>query len=128
MPFVRPTNKILVGGTPLVEELVTEGTTVKPGRFVIKGTGDHQVQLAGLSAENVIGVVDYDAKRPITDAYPNNYPVKVLKGNIIVVLTLKAGNTVAKGAKIQSEASGLCKPLPNTENYQRLTGLSLIHI
>jgi hypothetical protein len=47
MPFVKPSNKILVGGNPIVEELITEGTSCKPGLFVKKGTADHQVQLAG---------------------------------------------------------------------------------
>lgn len=37
MPFVRPSNAILVAGMPLVEELQTEGATVKPGLFVKKG-------------------------------------------------------------------------------------------
>ena len=122
MPYVKPLHKILVGGDPIVEELVTEGTDVKPGLLAIPGTGDHQVKPAGLSAENVIGVVDYDAKRPLTEAYPNNYSVRILKGNIVVVLTLKSGNNVTKGTRLQSEANGMCKPLPNTENYQRLIG------
>ena len=72
MPFVKPTNKILVGGTPLVEELVTEGTSVKPGLFVIKGTGDHQVGLAGDGAKNVLGIVDGDPRYKLADAFPDN--------------------------------------------------------
>lgn len=71
MPFVKPSNKILVGGEPLSEELVTEGTSVKPGLLVIKGTGDHQVGLAGDGARNVLGVADYDARYPIADPQRN---------------------------------------------------------
>ena len=106
MPFVRPSNKILVGGTPLSEELLTEGASVKPGLFVKKGTGDHQVGLAGDKARNVLGVVDYDARYPIADAFPDKHPVRVLKGNIVVVCTLKSGQNVAKGARLMAAANG----------------------
>ena len=106
MPFVKPSNKILVGGTPLSEELLTEGASVKPGLFVKKGSGDHQVGLAGDKARNVLGVVDYDARYPIADAFPDKHPVRVLKGNIVVVCTLKSGQNVAKGARLMAAANG----------------------
>ena len=96
----------MVGGTPLSEELVTEGASVKPGLFVKKGTGDSQVGLAGDKARNVLGVVDYDARYPIADAFPNKHPVRVLKGNIVVVCTLKSGQNVAKGARLMAAANG----------------------
>lgn len=115
MPFVKPSNKILVGGTPLVEELVTEGTSVKPGLLVIKGTGDHQVGLAGNKARNVEGVVDYDPRYKITDAFPDKHPVRVLKGPIVVVCTLATGQNVAKGARLMAAANGELQELP-TQN------------
>jgi len=96
----------LVGGTPLSEELLTEGASVKPGLFVKKGSGDHQVGLAGDKARNVLGVVDYDARYPIADAFPDKHPVRVLKGNIVVVCTLKSGQNVAKGARLMAAANG----------------------
>lgn len=111
MPFVKPSNKILVGGTPLVEELVTEGTSVKPGLLVIKGTGDYQVGLAGDKARNVLGVVDYDPRYPITDAFPDKHPVRVLKGSIVVVCTLKSGENVAKGTRLMAAANGELKEI-----------------
>lgn len=95
MPFVKPTNKILVGGTPLIEELVTEGTSVKPGLFVIKGTGDHQVGLAGDGAKNVLGIV--------------KFPARVMKGSIVVVATLASGNNVNKGQALVCAANGKLK-------------------
>jgi hypothetical protein len=109
MPFVKPSNAILVGGSPLVEELVTEGTSVKPGLLVIKGTGDHQVGLAGDGARNVLGVVDSDPRYKITDAFPDKHPVRVLKGPIVVVCTLKSGQNVAKGARLDAAANGELK-------------------
>lgn len=47
MPFGKQANKILVASSPLVEELIIKGTIVKPELFLKKGTGDHQVTLAG---------------------------------------------------------------------------------
>ena len=111
MPFVRPSNKILVGGTPLVEELVTEGTSVKPGLLVKKGTADHQVVLAGDKARNVLGVVDYDPRYKITDAFPDKHPVRVLKGNIVVVCTLASGQNVTKGDRLMAAANGKLQKL-----------------
>ena len=109
MPFVKPSNKILVGGTPLVEELVTEGTSVKPGLFVIKGTADHQVGLAGDGAKNPLGVADYDPRYKITDAYPDKSSVRVLKGPIVVVVTLASGNNVSKGQALVCASNGEVK-------------------
>jgi hypothetical protein len=109
VPFVRPANKILVAGSPLVEELITEGTSVKPGMLVIKGTGDHQVQPAGDGAKNPLGVADYDARYKITDAYPDKSPVRVLKGSIVVVVTLASGNNVSKGQALVCAPNGEVK-------------------
>jgi len=109
MPYVRPANKILVAGSPLVEELVTEGANVKPGMFVIKGTGDHQVQPAGDGAKNPLGVADYDARYKITDAFADKSSVRVLKGPIVVVLTLASGNNVSKGQALVCAANGEVK-------------------
>ena len=109
MPFVKPSNKILVGGTPLVEELVTEGTTCKPGLFVKKGTGDHQVTLAGDGEKKPLGILDADLRYKIADAFPDKHPVKVLKGPIVVVATLLTGNNVTKGQALVCAANGKLK-------------------
>jgi hypothetical protein len=106
MPFVRPENKVLVAGQPLVEELLTEGTAVKPRLLVAKGTGDNQVSPAGAGATNVLGAADYDARYNIDDAFPDAHPVRVLKGNIIVVLILAASQTITKGQKLMAAANG----------------------
>ncbi len=106
MPYVKPQNKILVGGAPLVEELQSEGTSIKPGLLVKKGTGDHQVALAGAVAKDILGVVDYDPRYKITDTFPDGHPVRVLKGPIVVVLTLASGENVAKGARLEAAANG----------------------
>ena len=109
MPFVKPSNAILVGGSPLVEELVTEGTTVKPGLFLKKGTADHQVTLAGDGEKKPLGVADYDPRYKISDAFPDKHPVRALKGSIVVVATLASGNNVTKGASLVCAANGKLK-------------------
>jgi len=97
MPFVKPSNKILVGGTTLVEELITEGTTYKPGLFAKKGTADHQVQPAGDGEKAPLGVFDADPRLPIAEAFPDKHPVRVMKGPIVVVAILASGNSATKG-------------------------------
>jgi hypothetical protein len=109
MPFVRPVNKILVAGSPIVEELVTEGSLVKPGLFVRKGTNDHQVQPAGDGEKQPLGVVDFDPRYKISDAFPDNHPVRVLKGAIVVVAILAANNNIAKGQPLVCAANGEVK-------------------
>ena len=109
MPFGKPTNKILVAGQPLVEECVTEGTTVKPGLFLKKGTADHQVTLAGDGEKNPVGVADYDPRYKISDAFADKLSIRVLKGAIVVVATLASGNNAAKGQPLVCAADGKLK-------------------
>lgn len=109
MPFVRPTNKVLVAGSPLVEEQVAEGATVKPRLFLRKGTGDHQVQPAGDGEKNPLGIADYDPRKPIDEAFADGDPVRVLKGSIVVVAIAKTGNNIAKGQPLVCAADGLVK-------------------
>lgn len=109
MPFVRPTNKILVGGQPLIEELVTEGTTCKPGLFAKKGTADHQATLAGDGEQKPLGVFDADPRYPIANTFPDKFSVRVLKAPAVVVATLASGNNVVKGAPLVCAAGGKLK-------------------
>ena len=118
MPFKQPSNVILVGGNPIIEECVAENTgasdDLKPGMLCIKGTADHQVVYAGDEAVNVLGVVDFDEKHPITDVYVEGSSVRVLRAPAVVVLTLASGQSVAKGDKLVAAASGECKAYPAT--------------
>lgn len=106
MPFVKPSNTVLVGGTPIIEDLETEGTTVKPRLLVVKGTADHQVVLAGADAVNVQGIVKEDGRSPIDDAFPDAHPVKVIKGPAIVVGILAQNQTINKGDRLKPAANG----------------------
>lgn len=118
MPFVRPSNKILVAGNPVVEECLGENTgasdDLKPGMLCIKGTGDHQVKYAGAAAVNVAGVADFDPRYKITDAFPEGTSLRVLSGAIVVVLTLAASQTINKGDKLIAAANGQVQAYPAT--------------
>jgi hypothetical protein len=106
MPIIKPTNKVLAGGTPITEELLTEGTTVRPRTFVVKGAEDHQVVLAGADAVNVLGIVEEDARYPIENTFPDGHPVKVLSGPIVVVGILAENQTIVKGDRLKTAANG----------------------
>jgi hypothetical protein len=114
MPYGKPVNKILVAGTPIIDECVAEGTNVKPGLLVVKGTSDNQVVLAGAGALNVLGVIDVDSRYNMAEAFPDKHPVKVLKGPIVAVLTLAASQTIAKGRRMQAAANGQVQAFPAT--------------
>jgi hypothetical protein len=109
MPFVKPTNKVLVGGNPIIDELVAEGTTLAPRLFVRKGTGDHQAQLAVDGEIRPLGILDMDPRYKITDAFADKAPVKVLKGPIVVVAKLAASQTITKGQALVCAANGEVK-------------------
>lgn len=109
MPFVKPKHKVLVGGTPIVDEVVAEGTTLKPRLFVIRGTADHQAVLAGDGATRPLGILDKDRRYPITDAFADKAPVKVLKGSIVVVAILAANQSITKGQGLACAADGQVK-------------------
>lgn len=125
MPFSTPTNLVLVGGDPIFEEnLIAENTgasdDLKPGMLAIKGTADHQVKYAGAAAVNVIGVVDYmhgvgfPDPLKITDAIPEGKPVRLIKNNAVVRVTLANGQSVAKGDKLIAAANGEVQTYPGT--------------
>jgi len=110
MTFVKPSNAVLVGGNPIVEEgLVTEGTACKARLFVKKGTADHQVTLAGDGEKKPLGILDREKDIPIGDTFPDKHPVRVMKAPAIVVAILASGNNVVKGAPLVCAANGKLK-------------------
>ena len=109
MPFVKPSNAVLVGGAPIVEELVTEGTSCKARLFVKKGTADHQVQPAGDGEQKPLGILDREKDTPIDTAFPAGKSVRVLKAPAVVVGILASGNNVVKGAPLVCASGGKLK-------------------
>jgi hypothetical protein len=61
MPFTVPSGrKVVVAGTPVIEELTAEGTGVKPGRLVKKGTAATQVVVVAAATDKPSGWVGWD--------------------------------------------------------------------
>ena len=116
---VKPVNKIIAAGKPLVQELkVQTETTMYPGRLVIKGTTDNDVIVATAAAVNPGGWLGYEqtapAFRPSTpsDMYAADDMVAVLNGGgFIIVGTLAASEAIAKGAALECGAAGTLQAL-----------------
>lgn len=111
--YQKPTNAILVAGSPLVQVLKIETVTnCYPGRLVKKGTNDDDV-VVGTAGADVIGWLGYEQThkkyRPITvdTIYVVDDQVAVLNGGgFVVVARLANGENVSKGARLVAAASG----------------------
>jgi hypothetical protein len=71
MPFTIPSGrKVVIAGNPIIEELTAEGTGVKPGRLVKKGTAATQVVVVAAAADKPSGWVGWDAEGAHPSASP----------------------------------------------------------
>lgn len=122
--YKKPSNKIIVAGEPLVQELKIETVAnMYPGRLVVKGTTDADIVVAGAPVgkafTKVIGVLGYeqahDAVKPTTvdTIYKILDFVPVLSGSIVVVGSLKDGETVVKGDLLVPAANGEVALMPD---------------
>jgi hypothetical protein len=110
-----PNNKILVAGTPLIQELnVENATNMYPGRLVKKGTNDNDVTVSG-AAGICFGWLGYEQctnagfmPTDKTTNYAANAQAPVLYGGGFVVLgKLAANQTVVKGDRLVAAADGM---------------------
>ena len=63
MPFTIPSGrKVVIAGNPIIEELTVEGTGVKPGRLVKKGTAATQVVVVAAATDKPSGWVGWDGE------------------------------------------------------------------
>lgn len=124
--YIKPTNKILVAGTPLVQELkIKTVATMYPGRLVQKDTTDSGIKVAvapaGKAFSKVIGILGYeqasDKYKPATvdTIYKVNDFVPVLSGGCVVVGSLASGNTVVKGDLLIPAAAGEVALMPDKD-------------
>ena len=61
MPFTIPSGrKVVIAGNPIIEELTVEGSGVKPGRLVKKGTAATQVVVVAAATDKPSGWVGWD--------------------------------------------------------------------
>jgi hypothetical protein len=117
--YQSPNNRIVMGGSPLIQELKVETATgCVPGALVTRGTNDDDLKVAdGLGA--VIGWLGYEQANPafmpsdIDTAYAANDQAPVISGagNLIFMPAGLAAGTVAKKRDLLlSWASGKVVP------------------
>jgi len=113
-------NKILYAGQPNYQELEVETQdTIAPGRLVITGTAQHQCKIAGATSLEVIGVADVMADVKLTamqtevplgtplDYYDASDQIRIIRGDVIVKLLLKSGQTITVGERVEAAANGM---------------------
>ena len=112
--YVKPTNKIVVAGKPLVQELKVEtATNMYPGRLVTKGTNDDDI-IVNTASTAVIGWLGYEQitnpgfqPDTVDSIYIINAQAPVLNGGgFVIVGRLASGQSVAKDAKLKATAAG----------------------
>ena len=117
---IQPANAILYAGTPVTAEMEAETvTTFGPGRLVIADSTAYQAQVAGATSALVLGVADVPSDEKLTEYYVPSAggaltktftagdQIRVLKGDIIVKLVAKSGETIAVGTRLISAAAGM---------------------
>ena len=113
-------NKILYAGKAEYQEMEVETQdTIAPGRLLIKGTAQYQCKMAGAAAIDVIGVADVMSDVKLTlmqteiatgvpiDYYDAKDQIRVIRGDVIVKLLAKSGETIVVGTKVEAAANGM---------------------
>ena len=111
---VKPINKIVVAGDPMVQELKVEvAANMYPGRLVKKGTADDDVVVSdSTTGAAIVGWLGFEQTNPAyrpgtpTTIYTINDQAAVLNGDFILVAHLDNGQSVAKGAELTAAADG----------------------
>ena len=116
MPFTIPSGrKVVIAGNPVIEELTAEGTGVKPGRLVKKGTAATQVVVVAAATDKPSGWVGWDGEgahpgaSPATrdTAYTAAKKAPVIYGpGAILVGKLASGQNVTKDTPLVPAADG----------------------
>lgn len=110
----KPNNKILVAGSPLVQELNVEtATSMYPGRLVIKGTNDNDIAVGGaagiclgwLGYEQCTSAVFMPTDRGTIYAAGDQAPV-LYGGGFVVLGKLTTSQTIVKGDRLTAGADG----------------------
>ena len=116
--LVKPSNAILYAGDPLYQELTAEGSGIKPGRLLITGSAETQCKVATeAGVATVIGVADIEAterRQTTTGADPDNATaytagdqVRVLRGDVVVMLVAGSGETINRGTRLEASGGGI---------------------
>jgi len=118
---ITPLNSILYAGDPdtMQEYEVKTYANLAPGRLVITDTYEYAIQVAGAAATDIIGVADIMSDEKLTlmqtetadgaplVTYAAGDQVRVLRGDIVVKLLAKSGETIAVGTRLIAAAAGM---------------------
>jgi len=115
-------NAILYAGEPEIQEMeVKTVTTFGPGRLVIADTTEYQCQVAADASAIVLGVADVPSDQKLTAYYTPtaggaltktftaNDQIRVIRGDVVVKLVAKSGETIVVGTRLISAAAGMVK-------------------
>ena len=116
MPFTIPSGrKVVIAGSPVIEELTVEGSGVKPGRLVKKGTAATQVVVVAAATDKPSGWVGWEgegthqrvspATRDTAYTAADNAPIIYGPGTILVG-KLASGQNVTKDTPLIPAANG----------------------
>jgi hypothetical protein len=116
MPFTAPSGrKVVIAGSPIIEELTVEGVGIKPSLLCKKGTAATQVIVVAAATDKPSGWVGWDAEgaHPAaspadrTTAYTAAKKCPVVYGpGIIVYGRLASGQNVVKDQPLIPAADG----------------------
>lgn len=112
--LVKPVNKIVAAGEPLVQELKVEAATnMYPGRMVKGGTADDDVVVTSATNGDFVGFLGFEqtapSMRPSTPdtIYVIGDKAAVLNGGgFVIVGRLASGQSVGKGDPLAAAADG----------------------
>jgi len=113
-------NAILYAGQPVYEEMeVLTTSEFCPGKLVIYDTTHYQCKCAGAAAANVIGVADVPSDEKLTAYYTESAggavtkaftaadQIRVIRGDCVVKVIAKSGETITVGTRLVAAANGM---------------------
>lgn len=117
-PFIEPTNKIVIAGTPdrRIYDVAGTVTEMKPGRLVKKGSTDSDIIIGDVDGPN-IGFLGYedgfgpDKPATITTAYALAAKADVLSGPGVILVANSETAAVTKGDLMCAGSDGKVRKL-----------------
>lgn len=117
-PFIEPTNKIIIAGTPdrRIYDVAGTVTEMKPGRLVKKGSTDSDIIIGDIDGPN-IGFLGYedgfgpDKPATITTAYALAAKADVLSGPGVILVANSETAAVTKGDLMCAGSDGKVRKL-----------------
>ena len=118
--LIKPSNAILYAGKPQYQELEAESTGIKPGRLVMTGTAEWQCKVGtAAGAATILGVADVEPterRQTTTTTDPDNATaysaadqVRVLRGDVVVMVVAASGETINVGTRLEAGNAGVVK-------------------